>query len=166
MSKIRHNRPYLRYLDNLRREMKVASGPSSLQQPVLKSEKTIPQRLLRERDEKAYNRHIEAFDTLPENSQKALDHLFDGANTLLEARFNYIESIGTRKRVAKRKLALEEAYEKMRLACAAYNLHCNNERRKGKPYTREWFAKLRTIMGSEWTHFEEIDELIKETHAI
>jgi hypothetical protein len=83
----------------------------------------------------------------------------------MEARIEYIQSIGSGKRTGKRKVKYDDAYSSLRAACAAYNIHCRSELRDGKSPAREWFAKLRVVMGSEWTNFEEIDELIKETRA-
>lgn len=53
----------------------------------------------------------------------------------------------------------------MKEACAAFNRQCRQELHDQKSITREWLAKLRVIMGEEWSHFDEVDELIIETRT-
>lgn len=163
MAEIRHDRPILKYLDNLRRENQRASmlEHSPTLQP--KTDKSAPRRLQQPRNETAYTRHIETFDLLPELSKAAIGQILDDANALNEARMVYIESIGSRKHTGKRKAKYDEAYASLRAACAAYNVRCKAELRDGKSISREWWARLRVVMGAEWEPFEEIDEFIKET---
>uniref|UniRef100_UPI0030780F51 hypothetical protein n=1 Tax=Sphingomonas sp. MMO-176 TaxID=3081299 RepID=UPI0030780F51 len=49
-----------------------------------------------------------------------------------------------------------------RLRCI-YNAHCRDEVQDGLSVTREWFTRLRVIMGADWDHFSELDELLAET---
>jgi hypothetical protein len=162
MTKLRHDRPILRYLDNLRRENDLALAPI-VTRPISKAEKPAARRLLRPRDEGAYERHIDAFDRLPEQSRNVIDRLFEQANVLLNARMEYIQSIGTRKNMGKKQVRYQHELNGFRDSCIAYNRHCASQTRDGKSPAREWFAKLRVIMGSEWTHFEEMDDTIAET---
>lgn len=162
MTKRRHDRPILRYLDNLRRENSLSRALDSTP-TTSKPEKAAPRRLLRPRDEGAYERHINVFDGLSEQSRAVIDKMFEQANVLLNARMEYIESIGTRKHMGKKQSRYEQELELFRLSCIAYNRHCVSETRDGKSPAREWFARLRVIMGSEWTHFEEMDDIISET---
>lgn len=82
---------------------------------------------------------------------------------MMESRLAYVESIGTRKRHRERSSAYEADKQALHAACRIYNAHCRNEVQDGRSVTREWFARLRVIMGADWGHFIELDELLSET---
>ena len=82
---------------------------------------------------------------------------------MMESQLAYVESIGTRKRSDERSAAYEADKQELRSACCIYNAYCRDEVRDGRSVTREWFARLRVIMGTDWAHFIELDELLAET---
>ena len=82
---------------------------------------------------------------------------------MMEARLAYVESIGTRKRLGERSSAYEADKQALYAVCRTFNAHCRDEVQDGRSVTRAWFAKLRVIMGADWAHFDELDELLAET---
>lgn len=82
---------------------------------------------------------------------------------MMESRLAYVESIGTRKRRSERSSVYEADKQALHVACRSYNAHCRDEVEDGRSVTREWLAKLRVIMGADWAHFTELDELLAET---
>ncbi|OAN64525.1 hypothetical protein A7X12_17635 [Sphingomonas sp. TDK1] len=82
---------------------------------------------------------------------------------MMESRLAYVESIGTRKRHGERSSAYEADKQALYAACCIYNAHCRDEVQDGRSVTREWFARLRVIMGADWGHFSELDDLLAET---
>ncbi|MDE1918885.1 MAG: hypothetical protein KGJ57_22920 [Sphingomonadales bacterium] len=164
MTQIRHDRPILRYLDNMRREYQrddiyniYSAAPKN------KIDKKSPRRLKKDLNERAYSAHMDSFIRISETSQAAIGIMLDRANDLLNARIEHIKAIGARKNVSKYEALSKSAQNALMAACAEYNAVCNHEVRGGKSPAREWFAKLRVIMGKEWEAFEEMDEFIKET---
>ena len=125
MTKLRHDRPALRYSDNVRRELQRLSLPGAAA-PV-EVTKTTPRRLLRPRDDKAYDKHLAAFNQLPEGARTTLDQLFSQAGQMMGSRLVYVESIGTRKRHAERSSAYEADKQALHAACRIYNAHCRDD---------------------------------------
>lgn len=162
MSEIRHDRPIFKYLDNLRRENQPNATSNIFAASKSSTEESVPRRLTQPMDEKAYARHFQKFDELPEQSKAVIANLVEVANSYIQAQLEYIESIGNGKRTGKRKSKFEAESASLRGACEVFNLHCEAELNDGKSATRDWWAKLRVVMGAEWAGFEDIDELIKE----
>lgn len=131
--------------------------------PKSKIDRTIPRRLQQPKNEEACERHVEALSLLGERAMAAVGQVIEDASCLMEARIDYIQSIGSRNKTGKRKAKYEEALAALKAACSAYNHHCKFELKDGKSATREWWSKFRVLMGAEWEPFEEIDEFIKET---
>lgn len=161
MTQLRHDRPILKYLDNLTREIRKgqifpAAGP-----PERPKGNNIPDRLTRSRDDASYNRVLAEYESLPENSQMVIGSLISATVVISNARLNLLETLRTLNN-PKRQAAYDEAFVSLCEASASFEEACQREVAEGNSPTRKWWAKLRVSLGQEWEPFEEADQLIKD----
>jgi len=168
MSRIDHNRPSLRYLDNLRRELSrvpLISQPAwALPQAPVRPAPTHQPQARPAASAAAYERHIQRFDALTQEQQQVLDHMINAYGALIDARLAELEVfLEPGKRRKERRAAREKAERVVSNACSAFHKQCRLEAAGGKSPTREWYRKLLTLLGPERTHWEELEIIIKET---
>lgn len=163
MSYIRHDRPLLRYLDNIRRESK-SYFPTSIAKNAKRNSKSVilkNQNNNTSRDQ--YILHIHLFDSLAESSKTIIEKMIDNFNVVVVTRVEYIKSISSSKNRKNSKLLYDNAQSSLRDCCLEYNSICRDELKYGSSPTKEWFSKLRLVLGSDWLAFEELDQIIRET---
>lgn len=108
-------------------------------------------------------RHLDTINNLSFDARQAFVLLIDTAGAHLQAQLDVVESLRTGKTYGKKKVVHDQAYADMKSACIAFNRVCDQERTDGKSPLRSWFARFRVLMGSDWSAFEDLDQLIAET---
>jgi hypothetical protein len=164
MTKLRHDRPLLRYLDNTAREYRKLQA---LPYFAIQSQKApLPERryVYKEKNQAAFDQAMKTYDLLPVEAQASISDLIETAQAILDARltlFQSMKSLSSKKNL----MALDQAKNDCRAACVAFNKVCAEVRVNGVSPARSWWAKFRLSMGPEWENFLEIDEFINQTRT-
>jgi len=165
MTRLNHKRPSLRYLDNLRRELSKRPTLADLVTApmagtaVVKRCQTV--RTCRPQNRPAFNRHIETFDQLKVDQQRAIGALIEHYARYQEASSLYLQYFLTPRKSGKMRKAREAARLDLAQVGADYILQCVRDAAAMAPGVLEWLARLKRLMTrDERREWEELNEIL------
>jgi hypothetical protein len=158
MVKINHNRPSLRYLDNLRRELARENRPS----PTWFHPENIEAHSMRFEREESFPAYVLAFAKLPERQQQIAGCAIDAFCEYMDASTKVISLVLGGKSKAKKfaKREQEETREALTIQCAVLASTIMDDLAAGRSGFWDWFqdfyANLDNPSKWAWTDFGEM----------
>lgn len=158
MTKMKHTRPSLRYIDNVRRELLRENRPA----PNWFEPEKLKALGVRIKEQEALPQYIEEFGNLPQSQQEIAGWAINAYSTYMDANLEVLELFmkGGSKARKLAKTNQEIAYENLVTASAVLAGSIIDDFAENRPGFREWyqdfFSALDRQAQSGWEGFSEI----------